>query len=349
MFRMLRFPLAAALGVGLSGCSTLGYYGQLARGQYQMLSAREPIAKLIADPRSDPQLRRRLETAAAARAFASGQLALPRNASYTQYADLHRPYATWNVFAAAEFSVEPRQHCYPLVGCLAYRGYFDRERADAEAARLAGQGLDTWVGGSTAYSSLGWFADPVLNTMLRWDDDELAGTIFHELAHQRAFARGDTEFNESYATFVQREGLREWHAARGLAPAGDARDAQRREFEVLVLATRERLRALYALPLGDPEKRARKAAEIERLRRDYRERRAAWGADPGWDGWIEAPINNAKLLPFGLYDRWVPAFAALFARAAGDWSVFHADCARLAGLAPAARRRELEALGAADR
>lgn len=335
--------LLAALS--LSACSTIGYYGHLARGEYSMLAAREPIARIVADPTIDATLKARLELAERARAFASDRLGLPRNASYTEYADLKRAYATWNVFAAPEFSVQAVEHCYLLVGCLAYRGYFDRERAEAEAARLQAKGLDTWVGGSAAYSTLGWFADPILSTMLRWDDDELASTIFHELAHQRLFVKGDTEFNESFATFVQYEGLREWRTARGLPAEGSAGRKREDEFEHLVLDTRERLRALYATALPPDEMRVRKREEIERLRAEYeRLRDTQWQGKGSYDEWIKSDINNAKLLPFGLYRRWVPAFAAVFAQEGADWKAFYASAAKIAHLQQAERTQELSRL-----
>jgi predicted aminopeptidase len=343
--------LVAALAMlSLSGCSAIGYYGHLARGEYALLAARRPIAKVVADPSSPPSLKARLELAARARAFASDRLALPRNSSYTRYADLHRDYATWNVFAAPEFSVEAVNQCYPLVGCVAYRGYFDRARADAEAARLQAQGLDTWVGGSAAFSTLGWFADPIVSPMLRWDDDELAATIFHELAHQRVFVKDDTAFNESFATFVQIEGLREWRRTRGLPAAADAAERRRDDFEALVLAARERLRAVYASALDVDTMRTRKREEIERLRRDYyRVRDESWGGQGDYDDWIAAPINNAKLLPFGLYRHWVPAFAALFAAHGNDWPAFYAAAARIGALDAAARTQALDRLGGSAR
>jgi predicted aminopeptidase len=341
-------PVAGILAaLSLSACSTVGYYSHLAGGEYSMLAARQPIARIIADPATDTALKARLELAQQARAFASDKLGLPRNSSYTSYADLKRPYATWNVFAAPEFSVQAVEHCYLFVGCLAYRGYFDRGRADAEGERLQAQGLDTWVGGSAAYSTLGWFADPILNTMLRWDDDELAATIFHELAHQRLFAKGDTEFNESFATFVQYEGLREWRAARGLPPDDSAGRKHEDEFEQLVLDTRERLRLLYATALPPDAMRERKHEEIERLRAEYsRLRDTQWEGKGGYDEWINSAINNAKLLPFGLYRRWVPAFAALFAQQDGKWATFYAGAAKIARQDATARTRELAALQA---
>jgi predicted aminopeptidase len=341
----LRLPasirtLAAALAAAwLGGCSTVGYYARLAHGEYELLAARRPVASIVADPQTDAALRRRLEVAAAARAFASDHLGLPRNASYTQYADLHRPYATWNVFAAAEFSVEPLRHCFLLVGCLAYRGYFNETDAQAEARRLQARGFDTWVGGSAAFSTLGWFADPILNTMLRRDDDELAATIFHELAHQRLFVDGDTAFNESFATFVQEQGLREWRAARGLAPVPERDD---RRFEQLVLDARERLRALYASGADPAAMRQQKDETFEQLRSAVRALADADG-HRGYAGWADGPMNNARLVPFGLYERWVPGFALLFARADGDWQRFYAAVEALARRDAAARSRLLDA------
>ena len=342
---VVRALIASVSAAALSACSTLGYYGHLARGEYGLLAARRPIERVVADPAVTDAVKARLRMAEQARAFASARLKLPRNGSYTQYADLQRPFATWNVFAAAEFSVDAVKRCYLLVGCLDYRGYFDRDRADAEAARLQAHGFETWVGASTAYSTLGWFADPILNTMLRRGDDDLAATIFHELAHQVVFVNGDTEFNESFATFVQREGLNEWRQSRGLAAEADPELAQDDAVARLVVDARERLRNLYASSLPADAKRQRKQAEIEALRGDYRRLRdTEWHGKGGYDEWIDAPINNAKLLPFGLYHRRVPAFAALFEQHGRDWSAFYAAVAQLAKLAPGARAEALDAL-----
>lgn len=331
--------------LALTACSTLGYYGHLVHGEYAMLAARRPIDRVIADPSTDAALKSRLRLAAQARTFASDRLRLPRNASYTQYADLHRPYATWNVFAAGEFSVDAFQHCFPIVGCLGYIGYFDLERARDEAARLRGQDLETWIAGSSAYSTLGWFADPILNTMLRWDDDELAGTIFHELAHQRLYVQGDTEFDESFATFVQREGLREWRASRELPVSDSADETRSDEFAGLVLDARERLRTLYASPLPAATMREKKREEFDRLRADYAKLRdARWQGRGLYDDWIRGEINNATLLPFGLYHRWVPAFTALFSQQNGDWDAFYSAADKIAHLKPQARTKALTEL-----
>jgi predicted aminopeptidase len=333
--------LLAALS---AGCSTIGYYGHVAHGEASLLVQRKPIDAIVADPKADPALRRRLVEAEAARRFASEHLGLPRNRSYTTYVDLGRPYATWNVFAAPEFSVDPVTHCFPFAGCVAYVGFFDKASAERERKRLEGQGNDTAIEGSAAYSTLGWFADPIVSSMLRWSDDELDGVIFHELAHQLAYAADDTAFNESFATFVQREGLREWRSSRGLPAAGDARDARDDAFTALVLDLRERLRALYARELDAHAMRERKADEIEAFRERYRHLRAtAWKDDAGYDRWVDAPINNARLVPFGLYDRWVPAFGRLFTEANGDWTTFYGYVRGLAHLPKADRDGRLDA------
>ena len=347
--RLVRLLIAAG-ALPLGACSTVGYYAHLAHGEYSLLSARQPIERVVADPATDAQLKARLELAGQARAFATESLKLPRNRSYTRYADLHRPYATWNVFAAPEFSLDPVRHCFPFAGCVAYRGYYDREHAEAEAKRLQERGYETWIGGSAAYSTLGWFADPILNTMLRWGDDELIGTIFHELAHQQLYVKDDTEFNESFATFVQREGLRQWCAARGSNAADTAAETRADEFGALVLAARERLQALYGSGIPVDAMRVRKQEEIDRLRADYRELRdGRWGGKGEWDDWIAGDINNAKLLPFGLYHRWVDAFGALYKKQAGDWAAFYAAAAAIASKPAAARAAALRELAEAAR
>lgn len=317
------------LAVGLNGCSS--YYGQLAQGQLELLRARQPVAALIADESRDQALRQRLDQAQQARDFASSALGLPDNSSYRLYADLQRPYVVWNLFATEEFSVEPLQHCFPIAGCVAYRGYYRQGAARGAAARLQAEGLDTLVAGVEAYSTLGWFDDPLLNTMLRRNDEQLAGLIFHELAHQQLYLPGDTAFNESYASFVEREGLRQWQASRGLPEQAAQARARYRQLVELLLATRERLAELYASPRSKEELRQLKQAEFMRLRQAYRTLRdTQWGGDRRFDRWFAQPLNNATLVPFGLYDRWVAAFSALFEECERDWQRFHTEVAALA-------------------
>lgn len=337
--------LAAGLALLANGCTSLRYYAHVAHGEAALLAARRPIAEVIADPSTDARLRARLRQAEAARTFASERLALPRNRSYTSYVQLDRPYVVWNVFATPEFSVDPLTYCFPFAGCVAYRGYFARADAERWAARLIARGDDTAVTGVAAYSTLGWFADPVLSSMLHWDDDELDGVIFHELAHQLLYVKDDSAFNESYATFVQQEGLREWRASRGLPAALDTPHAHDAAFTRLVLGLRERLRRVYAAGGSADALRAAKQREIAAFRARYVALRdGAWHGDRARDGWVEAPINNARLVPFGLYDRWIPAFARVFAAAGRDWPTFHARVKALAQLPTAARERALSAL-----
>ncbi|BCJ04339.1 aminopeptidase [Pseudomonas sp. AA27] len=334
-----------ALGVLLSGCSSVGYYGQLAEGQWQLLRARQPLDRVIEDPATSPVLRQRLSFAEKARAFASSQLKLPDNGSYRVYADLGRPYVVWNVFATPELSLQPVTHCFPIAGCVAYRGYYRQGAARGAAALMRQEGLDVYVGGVEAYSTLGWFDDPILSTMAGWGDERLATVIFHELAHQRFYVQDDTEFNESFASFVEQEGTRQWRAARGLAAIDEAGARQREQFTRLVLASRERLQAIYAGPLDEASKRAAKQAEFERLRREYREvRDRDWGGDRRFDAWIFAPLNNAKLLPFGLYDQWVPAFSQLFKDVGGDWLRFYQRVEELGRMPIDRRKAQLERL-----
>ncbi|MFJ4114565.1 MULTISPECIES: aminopeptidase [Pseudomonas] len=325
----------------LSGCSSLAYYGQLADGQWQLLRARQPVEQVLADPASSPQLRARLQHAEQARLFASKQLGLPDNGSYRVYADLGRPYVVWNVFATPELSLQPVTHCFPVAGCVAYRGYYQQGAARGAAAVMRQAGMDVYVAGVEAYSTLGWFDDPILSSMVGWGDERLAALIFHELAHQRVYVQDDTAFNESFATFVEHEGSRQWRAARGLEANQGEQSLQRDQFIRLILASRERLQAIYAGPLDDTHKRAAKQAEFERLRREYRQvRDSQWAGDKRYDAWMYGPMSNAKLLPFGLYDQWVPAFAAVFREVGGDWARFYEKVEAL-GRLPGEQRKAM--------
>jgi predicted aminopeptidase len=343
--RLLRTSLPAVLGLLLSACDSLAYYSQLGRGQLQLLQARQSVASLIASPATETSLRQRLILAQQARSFASERLGLPDNGSYRQYVDLQRPFVVWNLFATTAFSLEPELHCFPIAGCVAYRGYYEQGRARGAAALLEQQGMDTYLGGVEAYSTLGWFDDPVLSSMLHWSDDRLVSIIFHELAHQRVYLAGDTAFNESYASFVEHEGLRQWRQSRGLAAFQEDHEQPRRQFVELVLDTRQRLQKLYASHRDAATLRAGKEAEFVRLRRDYAALRAGpWRGVGYYDNWIKGPLNNAKLLPFGLYDQWQPAFAELFKHAQENWPDFYRRVAELANLPVSQRQAQLQAL-----
>ncbi len=332
--------------LALTGCMRVGYYGHLAQGQWALLQARVPIDRLLTNPDTDPTLAARLGSVLDARGFAVSHLGLPDNGSYTQYADLHRDAVVWNLFATPRHSLAPREVCHPMVGCLAYQGFFDLARAEREAEKLRKTGLDTYIAPVPAYSTLGWFDDPVLNTMMGWSTAQLVGTVFHELAHQQVFVADDTAFNESYASFVEEAGLQAWMAARHLhEPDWALLRARRQAFVQLVLDTRARLAADYERHQGRPERleAARNAAFTE-LEARYQALRADWDGWAGYDRWFSSGLNNAKLLPFGLYDGWTAAFAALFRECDEDWPRFHAAVAALAALPESERQQRLETL-----
>jgi predicted aminopeptidase len=341
----LRILLSSARLIGciavilvLGACADLRYYAHVTHGESALLLQRRPVGKVIADPATDSKLAARLKLSQQARQFASTQLDLPNNRSYTYYVELHRPYVVWNVYATPRFSVDAVPQCFPIAGCVAYRGWFNEQKAIDSAKQLRAQGNDVYVGGVPAYSTLGWFADPILSSMMRWDDDELVGTIFHELAHQLIYLKGDTAFNESYAMFVEGEGVREWHRSRG-EPEGDDRDqAMDDGFTQLVLDLRAHLKTLYASGVDETAMAAGKQRAIADFRVDYAAwRDQHWPNDHRYDAWVAHPINNATLLPFGLYDQWVQAFAVLFKQAGGRWPAFY-DSVRELAKAPAQER-----------
>jgi predicted aminopeptidase len=336
----------------LSGCAQLGYLGQAVGGHLQLLSAARPVDEWLAEPGLDDRLRERLQLAREMREFASRELALPDNASYRRYAELKRGAVVWNVVAAPELALTLKTWCYPLMGCAGYRGFFAREAAEAFAAALRREepGLDTWVYGVPAYSTLGWSnllgGDPLLDTFIRYPEPELAGLIFHELAHQQVYVADDTVFNESYASAVEQLGLRAWLARRGDAAkvlsAGHAQRQQRREeFRALVARYRGELAALYASAQSADDKRAGKARLLAALRADHQRLKAErWAGDTGYDAWF-AGVNNASLAIQAAYSDLTPAFEAVFERAGRDWPAFHEQVRQLSALPPAERRRAL--------
>ncbi len=263
-----RLLAIAALGLGASGCSTLGYYAHVTHGQASLLAHRRPIDQIVGDETVDEKLRSRLAETQDARRFASDHLGLPRNKSYTTYVDLGRPYVTWNVFATRGILGRSDQRtAFRSRAASLTSATSKRRKREREAARLRGDGDDVAVEGAAAYSTLGWFADPILSSMMRWSDDELDGVIFHELAHQLVYVKDDTAFNESFATFVQQEGLREWRASRGLPPADAAEAAHDDAFTALILDLRERLRTLYASELRRARDARSQAARNRRFPR----------------------------------------------------------------------------------
>jgi predicted aminopeptidase len=343
---LLAAVAVAALGAA-AGCSTLSYYGQAIHGHLDVMRRAEPIAARIADPATPPDLRAKLERVTAIREFASRELALPDNGSYRAYADLGRPYVVWNVFAAAEFSVTPMEHCFPVAGCVGYRGYYRQSDAEDYGAGLRKAGDDVFVYGVPAYSTLGWFDDPVLNTFLRYPEPELARLVFHELAHQVVYVKGDTMFNESFAVAVEEEGVRRWLERYGTPTERDAYAAARQrraDFVRLVLRYRERLETYYREPLAPEAKREGKRKRFAEMESDYRALKLSWGGFSGYDRWFEGGVNNAKLASVATYEELVPAFRALLARENGDLPRFYAATKALARLDKAERDAQLAAL-----
>jgi predicted aminopeptidase len=336
------------LGLTMPGCSSLGYYAQATRGQWGIVSAARPIDDWLDDPDTPETLKQRLRLARQIRQFASTQLAEPDNPSYTRYADLKRPAAVWNVFATPELSTRLKTWCYPFFGCASYRGYFDRSAADRLAAELAGQGYDVSVGPVQAYSTLGWFSDPLLNTFINLPGPELARLIFHELAHQVVYVRDDTVFNESFATAVEREGVRRWLQAQGSDQSQtewQGAEQRRAQFLQLVTATRDALNEVYASSLPDADKRDRKRTLFAELQdRYHRLRDGPWGGFTGYDRFFAQPLNNAHLAAIGAYYDRVPAFEALMQRTGPDMAAFFREVRRIAALRKDRRDRELDEL-----
>ena len=339
--------LAAAVLPLVSGCANVSYYWQSVSGQMDLWRRERPIDEVMADPASPQALKDRLARVLEIRVFASGELGLPDNASYRRYADLGRPFVVWNVFATPEFSVQPLPSCFPFAGCVSYRGFFAREDAERHAAGLAGDGHDVYVGGVPAYSTLGWFADPVLNTFIHFPEPEIARLIFHELAHQVVYVRDDTAFNESFAVAVEQEGVRRWLARGGDAARRDEFERGRRiraEFAGLIQKHRARLDALYRSRLAPDAMRSRKRQILAELVSEFQSIRAGWGGYSGYDNWFAGPLNNAQLASVAVYAQWVAAFEALLARESTDLTRFYAAVKELAALPREERETQLRAL-----
>lgn len=303
----------------LAGCESVAYYRQAIGGHLGIMAAAKPVEAWLSDPSTPAGLRSRLELAQRIRTFASRELALPDNGTFTSYADLGRPYVVWNVFAAEEFSVKPRRECFPFAGCVSYRGFFAEADARHHAERLRRAGFDVYLGGVPAYSTLGWFDDPLLSSFISYPDAQLARLIFHELAHQVAYASGDTTFNESFAVVVEEEGVRRWLEAEGRLgelEAFRAAQARRRDFARKVTELRDELAALYASGLPAPVMRERKAGAFAALRLEYPLR-------------VPAQPSNAFLASVALYHERVPQFEALL-REAGSLPAFYARVRELA-------------------
>jgi predicted aminopeptidase len=330
--KIIRQLALLCVATALSGCA-VPFYWQAIGGQLELLRKRTPIEKLVDDPAVDSALRAKLSSVAAIRRFAVDELHLPDNKSYTTYVALDRSYVVWNVVAAKEFSVDPERWCFPFAGCVAYRGFFARDKAERLQAELTAEGLDTYSGGSSAYSTLGYFADPVLSTMVNGGEQYVASLLFHELAHQKLYIKGDSEFSEAYATTIEEFGTERWLMTHG-TPADIDRYRQRRQrgadFGALIAAQQSRLREIYTR--GDPPeiKRAAKRAAFETLKSDYAGVKARWGGNAEYDAWFAQPLNNATLAAVATYTRWVPVLRARLESRGLD--SFYADTGALAEL-----------------
>ena len=349
--RALATALAAASLLG--GCGAVDYYWQSVHGQYDLLARAKPLGEAI-ESTSDPRLKSRLELAERVREFASHSLDLPSNGSYRRYTDLGRPFVIWNVFATPRLSLVPHEWCYPVAGCVSYRGYFEEKDARAEAASLSAAGNDVYLGGVPAYSTLGWFDDPILSSFVRYPETEFVRLIFHELAHQLIYVKGDTVFNESYATALSDEGLARWIAGqpadvKARLDAERARSARLRgEFQRLIVEARSRLSAVYASDASPAAKSEQKDAVFAAMRAQYESAKHGEPGLAGFDRWFAGydnhGPNNASLAAIALYTQRVPAFRALIAEVHGDLPAFYARVRQLAALDKASRDAALDAL-----
>ena len=358
MKRALLMASLALVGVALlagttlcltTGCSTIAYYAQSVGGHLKLVNSAKPVSDWLADPQTPESLKERLALTQRMREYAVTELKLPDNASYRRFADIKRPAAVWNVVAAPELSLALKTWCFAVVGCVGYRGYYDHGEAEAFATTLRAEGLEVNVYGVPAYSTLGalpgnWLADPLLSTFIHYPEGELARLIFHELTHQVAFATGDTVFNESFATTIERIGGARWletQAAEQAREEYERYSGRREDFRALTQKYRDEFSAMYASALSDADKRVAKAALMQRLRADYESLKAErWGGFPGYDGWF-ARANNASLGVLAAYNELVPNFDRLFEREGRDFNRFYAEVKRLAALPFDQRRAEL--------
>jgi predicted aminopeptidase len=333
--------LLCALPPMLAGCGTLSYYSYAVAGQLRILHARQPLEAVLADPGTPQHLRDTLELVREITRFAREELLLPDNGSYSSYVETGRRYVAWNVFATPEFSVEPLHWCYPFAGCMSYRGYFDELHARRDAEQLASRGYDVYVGGVPAYSTLGWFSDPILDTMLHGEPAQLARVIFHELAHQRIYFRDDTDFNEAFADAVAIIGIDRWLTARADADGYRAELEFENRFISLVLDTKEALRNLYATSIPEMEMRRRKSELIAELRIRYIRLKTESGNRTDFDGWFAGSVNNAGFAAISTYRELVPAFLDLFEISENNLELFYAQLEQLKSCGKDARRLRL--------
>lgn len=331
----------AGMAIIMNGC----YYMQAARGQLEIVRKREPIEQVLANPDTSADIASKLQLVQDVRQYSIDVLGLPDNDSYRSYADLEREFVVWNIFAADEFSLDPRQWCYPVVGCVSYRGYFDEDVARQQAQKLAEKGYDVFVGGVAAYSTLGRFDDPVLNTMMNWGETQLVGVLFHELAHQVLYIKDDTGFNESFATAVEEFGVHRYLSDRGKSDVYATYEGQkafRRDLMSLINAARVDLSRYYEETIDPDEMRLLKEHRIERIEGDIKALLSKNNRNVA--GWMRAPFNNARLASFSLYEGHLPAFRQLLKQCADDLPCFYAEAKRVSTLKKTERDSYLAAL-----
>jgi predicted aminopeptidase len=351
-YRTVLLAGAAIIAAGMSGgCAQLGYYMQAAQGQYSLMAQARPIDDWLADPATGAKLRTKLARVKEIRRFAATELGLPDNGSYKFYADLKRPFVLWNVVAAPALSLEPTKWCFPIAGCVNYRGYYSKEAAQAFAADLRGEGLDVQIGGVPAYSTLGWFDDPVLSTFIQYPDGELARLVFHELAHQVAYAKDDSQFNESFAVAVEEVGVERWMARFGddkMRRAYKDYEARKKDFLALLMKYRAALKANYDSGSADADKLRVKAELFQSLKDEYQVLKAGWGGYAGYDRWFAEPLSNAHLASISTYHDLVPGFRALLEQEK-SLSGFYAAVRKMAGEDKSLRHQQLAELGTPSR
>jgi len=341
----MRLLLIFIISVLLSGCAELQYYGHAFSGQLDVLSKRRPIQEVIEDPNTKPDVVQKLKVVEQMHDFAVSDLALPDSDSFRSYSDLGRDYVLWNIFATPELSLETKQWCYPFFGCVGYRSYFEKAYADSIASELEQQGWDVHVAPSPAYSTRGFFADPIYNPMLRYDDLTLAGILFHELAHEKIYFKNDSELNESFAVAVQDEGVKRWleYEKKPAYYSEYILDQQRdKQFVTLLLKYRNKLDDVYKSLQSDELKRTKKKQILALLRKDYYTLRKEWGDYAGFDHWFNKPLNNARLAPVGTYQGHVKAFALLIKHHNGNLPAFYEQVKEISELPKEERRERLQ-------
>lgn len=355
----VRSIILSSVILGLTACVNLPYYVQAVNGHFDVMRRAQPIGEVLTNPHTPENIRHALSKVIEIRKFASQELKLPNNSSYTSYADLERSFVVWNVFAAPELSLKLKKWCFLQVGCVNYRGFFSQSQAEQYAEELRGEGYDVHVGGVRAYSTLGWFSDPVLNTFISYSEMHLARLIFHELAHQVVFVPGDTMFNESFATAVEQEGIRRWFAYNGTAIQQTeltARQDRERVFVELILKYRRKLQELFGSDLPDVEKKIQKQQIIEALRVEFADLKTVYKEFESYDRWFAQPLNNALLATVSIYTQLVPAFQSILKQNDYDMESFFNVVKKMGKLSREERNHALQSavesyslLGAAER